>query len=293
MKLSSIFKSQMVFAVDKPIRIWGEGKGNIEVSFAFYTKRIETVDGKRFVEFPPMGYGGPYELIVVSENERVKIEDIYIGDVYLFAGQSNMQFKLYESSAPQSVYRTNEKLRMFVMDRLEIGEFYTPDDGWIKSKKDDVGKWSAIAYLSGSEIARRKHRAVGVITCYQGASVIESWVPKGTFEKMDINVPLEKKHLDHAVDSYRVWNEDGKIYDKVLSEIFPYSINAVVWYQGESDTPLEESRVYELELVELIKVWRNDFKDMLLPFVVIQIADFIQREDEAWKGIQKAQSGVE
>lgn len=195
MKLSSIFKSQMVFAVDKPIRIWGEGKGNIEVSFAFYTKQIETVGGKWFVEFPPMGYGGPYELIVVSENERVKIEDIYIGDVYLFAGQSNMQFKLYESSAPQSVYRTNEKLRMFVRDRLEIGEFYTPDDGWIKSKKDDVGKWSAIAYLSGSEIARRKHRAVGVITCYQGASVIESWVPKGTFEKMDINVPLEKSIL--------------------------------------------------------------------------------------------------
>lgn len=56
---------------------------------------------------------------------------------------------------------------------------------------------------------------------------------------------------------------------------------------------MEESRLYELELVELIKVWRNDFKDMLLPFVVIQIADFIQREDEAWKGIQKAQSGVE
>lgn len=293
MSLNSIFKSHMVFAVGKPIRIYGEGSGNIEISFASYTKQIEPIDGKWFVEFPPMEYGGPYQIIAVSENESVIIEDIYIGDVYLFAGQSNMQFKLHESSAPSSVYKSNEKLRLFSTDRLEAGEYYTSVDGWVKSEKDTVGNWSAIAYLSGSEIVTRKDIAVGIITCYQGASIIESWVPKGTFEKANINLPLEKKHIDHVHAEFQNWNVDGKLYTHVLSQAIPYSINAVVWYQGESDTSVAEGQVYALELAELIKVWRNDFMDMELPFVIIQIADFVQRDDEGWKSVQKAQLDVE
>ena len=45
------------------------------------------------------------------------------------------------------------------------------------------------------------------------------------------------------------------------------SINAVIWYQGESDTSVDEGNVYTTELSELIKVWRYDFGDEFLPFV--------------------------
>ena len=139
MKFDPIFRSHMVFAVGKPIRIYGEGNGSMEINFASCTKQVEAVDGNWFVEFPPMEYGGPYQIIAESENESVTIEDIYIGDVYLFAGQSNMQFKLNESSAPANAYKSNEKLRLFSTDRLEAGEYFTPADGWVKSERDTVG----------------------------------------------------------------------------------------------------------------------------------------------------------
>ena len=38
MKLNPIFRSHMVFAVGKPIRIYGEGAGKVEISFAAYSK---------------------------------------------------------------------------------------------------------------------------------------------------------------------------------------------------------------------------------------------------------------
>lgn len=293
MKLNPIFKSHMVFAAEKCIRIYGEGSGTAEICFANMIKKIESSTDRWYVEFPPMTYGGPYQMTVNLNNECIILEDIYIGDVYLFAGQSNMQFKLHESNTPYEMYETNEKLRLFSTDRIEPGEYYTAADGWIICEKESVKNWSALAYLAGNEIVKRKENAVGVITCYQGASVIESWVPAKTFEKLNIHIPLEKKHIDHIQDIYADWNTDGKLYSYALSQVIPFSVSAVIWYQGESNTSIEESKVYARELEELIHIWRHDFKDAALPFVIVQIADYIERDDDAWHGIQKAQADIQ
>ena len=293
MKLNSIFTSHMVFAVGKPIRIYGEGKGSVEISFASHRKEIVSTSENWFVEFPPMEYGGPYEMRVVLEDETVVLDDIYIGDVYLFSGQSNMQFKLKDSSTPKSAYETNGKLRMYSTDRLQEGEYYTSADGWVMSDKDYVGNWSAITYLVGNGLSKKKQVGVGAIACYQGASVIESWVSKGTLEKANINLPIDQRSADHVFEEFAAWNGDGVLYSHALSQVIPYSINGVVWYQGESDSSEEESNVYAAELVELIKLWRRDFRDDELPFVVIQLANFDQRPDIAWSNIQKAQWEVQ
>ena len=39
----------------------------------------------------------------------------------------------------------------------------------------------------------------------------------------------------------------------------------------------------------LICLWRREFRDPTLPFLVIQIADFVGRDGEAWRTIQDAQ----
>lgn len=294
MKLDSIFRSNMVFAAGKPIRICGEGQGQAQIRFASYKTTITSSDETWLVEFPAMEYGGPYQLEVSFENEHIIFDDIYVGEVYLFAGQSNMQFKLHESSTALDLYETNDKLRLFSTDRLEEGEYFNSSDGWVKSDKEQIGNWSAIAYLAGNEISKTKDIAVGVIACYQRASVIESWVPKNTFKKLGIQFPDDKKMHDHFAKEYSVWNKDGTLYSFALSQVIPFSLSAVIWYQGESDTSLDESLVYANELCELIRVWRKEFHDEELPFIIIQIADYIFRvTDEAWKNVQKAQLEVQ
>ncbi len=293
MNLNKIFTSHMVFARHLPVRIYGEGSGLVKICFAGHKKTLISDEDKWMIEFPPMEYGGPYSMEVDFEDEKIVLEDIYIGEVFLFAGQSNMWFKMCESNTPIEMYNSNDKLRIYFTDMIDKTDYYTTDDGWMICEKECVQNWSAIAYLTANEISNNKDIAVGVITCYQGASVIESWVPEKTFEKMNINIPADKKFADHTMEEYRAWNGDGFLYSYALSQVIPYSVSAVVWYQGESDTSEEEGRVYGDELCALINIWRNDFRNENLPFIVVQIADNIHRAGKGWSLVQKAQIEVQ
>ena len=293
MTLNKIFASHMVFAAHRPIRIYGEGTGTVTVEFAGIKKTLTSKQPRWMVEFPAMEYGGPFCLNVTFEDETICLEDIYIGLVYLFAGQSNMQFKLRESNTPTDSYRSNTMLRLFTTKRLEENEYFSPEDGWVVCKKEQVENWSALAYLAGNEVSASKQVAVGAIACYQGASVIESWVPKGTFEAMDIHIPIEQKTNSHTRADYAAWNGDGTLYSFALSQVIPFSISAVIWYQGESDSSPSEGLVYCDELAAMIDIWRKDFQNDSLPFIIIQIADNINVDALGWRRIQQAQLDVQ
>lgn len=293
MNLNKIFTSHMVFAANKPIRIYGEGRGTVKIDFAGIIKETVSSDDKWYMEFPPMEYGGPYKLTAVFEDYTVLLEDIFIGEVYLFSGQSNMQFKMEETDEPFENFKSNEMIRMFSTDRLDDSEYFKSKDGWVVQNKEQVKYWSAIAYYTSNEIFKRKNIAIGVITCYQGASVIESWVPAGAFQKIGIDIPIKEKHCDHTDENYKKWNGDGALYEYGLSQVIPFNLSAVVWYQGESDTAKSEAKVYIDELKELINIWRKDFKNPLLPFCIVQIANYIHRTDEAWAIVQNAQADIQ
>ena len=293
MRLNPIFTSHMVFAADKPVRIYGEGEGDITVSMAGQIKKTAAQNGKWMAELEKMPCGGPYELIISSGTEKIVLEDVWMGQVYLCAGQSNMQLRLEETLFPQEQYESNGSLRFFATARMEDNEPFFPQDGWMISTRETAGQRSAIGYLAGNEMTRRKQSAVGIICCYQGASIIESWVPAGTFERAGIDIPLEQRHPERAAGKDAAWNEDGALYEYGLSQVVPFSLSGVFWYQGESDGLRAEGREYAAELKELIAVWRRDFGDEKLPFVIVQLADFCKAADpEGWKLIQAAQAEV-
>lgn len=292
MKLDKIFASHMVLQAGKPIKIYGSGNGTVSLSFAGFNKSEAFSGDTWLIELPAMEYGGPFEMTVCLDGKTVTLDDIYIGDVYLFSGQSNMQFKIHESNTAAESCNANEKLRLFSTERLEKSDRFTPEDGWVVCEKDNIEHWSAIGYLVGNELALKKDVAVGVIACYQGASVIESWVPKGAFEKIGINLPDESKSIDHFHEPYDEWRGDGVLYSFALSQVTPYPLAGVIWYQGESDSSLDESLVYADELCEMIRIWRQDFCDDSLPFIIVQIANYIYGPLEGWANIQKAQIEV-
>ena len=293
MELNKIFTSHMVFPAQKPIRVYGKGQGKAEIKFAGQKCIVMSDKADWMAELEPMEYGGPYFMEINFEDKKIVLEDIYIGEVYLFSGQSNMAFKMNESNTPFKLYKSNDKLRIYSIDKIAKPDYYNASDGWVACRKECIEKWSALAYLAGNEISECKDIAIGIIVCYQGESVIESWVPEGSFQKIGINISDEDKFENHFLD----WNKEGALYNFALSQVIPYSISAVVWYQGESDATEAEGHVYAEELCELIKIWRNDFCDDNLLFVIIQLADFVDRvalgwQEMGWPLIQKAQMEI-
>lgn len=294
--LHAIFQNGMVFAEEKPIRIFGTGSGRVEIRFL--GKTAETIctgkENRWLIEFPAQHRGGPYTMELCLNGQRKILTDLYIGKVILLAGQSNVQYKLGESKAmlgdnSDIVPQDCEMLRLYTLARLEENEFYHPEDGWISCQTENVVNWSAIGYYMGCSLCEQYDGAVGLIACYQGASVIESWIPKDTMENLGIHLRTEELHADHTEPLYHIWNQDGVLYNHMLLEVAPFSVSEVVWYQGESDTTLAEGNVYDIVLEELIRIWRKEFRDDALPFIIVQIADFDKRKDEGWRAVQAAQ----
>ena len=287
--LHPIFRDGMVLAADKPIRIYGEGKGPVSVTFRGETRTAEGgADGWR-VTFPPAQPKGSESLSVDLGGCKKVLKDVRVGEVFLAAGQSNWGVTFSESTNDRTGWTDEPRLRCYTAPNLEGNLPFTPADGWLPFTVARAADWSALITLFGRERLASGVAACGFVGCYQGASIIESWLPASVAEKPVFTLPREKLHGDHFYEKYLVWNRPGKLYDEVFRSIGPFSFTGVVWYQGESNTGPGEAAVYPKWLAELVATWRRDLEDPDLPFVVVQIADFDLRRDAGWRALQKAQ----
>ena len=282
--LNPIFTNGVILQANKTVKIFGQGDGTVVIEFLGQTKSI-TSNGKWLIELNPQNYGGPYSMTVTLDNEKTEIYDIWFGDVYLLGGQSNMQFKMWERREPTDVYEGNENVRLFTVDRMEENteERWGFKDGWVALTEENAKDFSAIGYYVSQELAR--DRKIGLIACYQGASVIQSWLRKDVAQRPELQV--ENKFADH--EWFPIWNDDGILYDYMLTKIIPYSMASVLWYQGESNASVDEARIYLRFLDALTSSWREVFMDENLEFIVIQLADYDERNTEGWHLVQEAQ----
>ena len=283
--LNPIFTNDMILQANKPVRVFGNGTGDVTVEFLGKTQSVVS-NGEWHAEFDAQGYGGPYKMSVTLDGVKTEITGIYFGDVYLLGGQSNMQFKMWERRELSDVYEGNENVRLFTVDRMEENteERWGVKDGWVTLTKDNAKDFSAIGYYVSQELSKKGHK-IGLIACYQGASVIQSWLRKDVAQREELQV--ENKFADH--EWFPIWNDDGILYDYMLTKIIPYSMASVLWYQGESNASIDEARIYLKFLDALTSSWREVFMDSELEFIIIQLADYIERDTEGWHLVQKAQ----
>lgn len=285
--LNEIFTNGAVFPHSKPIKIYGTGEGEVSVTFNGQTLKALAQNGRWQVEFSKQDCGGPYLLTAESNGETQTRDDIYVGEVILVCGQSNVQFKLHESTEADEFHPSNNKLRLFTIDRPEDGEFFKTADGWVKCDCETVKNWTAIGYQIANEINAQKGIATGVIACYQGASVIQSWMPEAVAKADEFFVLEEALHNDHK--DFIKWNKPGFLFENMLSRVMPYSVNRMVYYQGESNGSAAEGEIYDKLLCAFIESVRNGFDDAKLPVTVVQIADYFTSYYPGWKQVQAAQ----
>lgn len=281
--LNPIFKDNMIMQANKPVRFFGQGEGKVSVFFNGVRKEAIS-SGEWLIEFDSVNYGGPYRIEITLDDNLAVLDNVYFGDVYLLGGQSNMQFKLHESSEKPENYKGNKNVRLFTVDRMEDGEFFKTSDGWVELTLESAPHFSAIGYYVAQELAT-DDRKIGLIACYQGASVIQSWMSKDVALVPEFKI--ENRFADHVW--FPIWNDDGVLYENMLAKIMPYSMADVLWYQGESNASVDEANIYLDFLRALIMNWRRDFKDENLGFIIIQLADHLDRAGYAWSKIQEQQ----
>lgn len=286
-QINSIFTSNMILQAGSPVRFFGTGNGKAAITLNGVRK--ETIStGEWLIEFDPFEYGGPYDILVELDGIFSTLKNVYFGDVILLGGQSNMQFKLWESSEKAENYKSNDNVRMFTVDRMEGGEPFSSRDGWVPLSIENAPNFSAIGYYVSQGLAKSE-RKIGLIACYQGASVIQSWMPK--YVALVPKFKIENRFADH--EWYPVWNDDGVLWENMIEKITPFSLGTVLWYQGESNASVAEADIYLEFLKDMIFAWRHHFKNENMKFIVIQLADHLDRAGYAWQKIQDEQMRAE
>ena len=82
------------------------------------------------------------------------------------------------------------------------------------------------------------------------------------------------------------------LYNAMIAPLQNYSIRGVLWYQGESNVARRNE--YTKLLTAMIADWRHTFNQPKLPFYIVELADFLSKDDiggrKAWAEMRQEQA---
>lgn len=167
--LGSLFKEHMVLQRDLPVPIWGTAApgATVTVSFAGQKKSATTgADGNWRVVLDPLKASfEPRTLTVAASSESAAIElaDVVVGEVWICAGQSNMQRGVYWAPAVKALVPKAKNIRSFTVNRtVAFVEQNTCEGEWVDHHPD-----SAVAFGFAYFLEQAAGVPVGIIlTCW-------------------------------------------------------------------------------------------------------------------------------
>jgi sialate O-acetylesterase len=193
--MPSIFSSGMVIQAQKPVTIHGSVV-DIEssdtrpvVSVAFrgktYTTALDDAGAWR-VTLDPAPSGGPYALRIECGGESRTIDDVYSGDVFLCAGQSNMELQMarlkddYPEEWTREAYPVIRELRFPYAVRFDAPQDDTAQASWKQASKETLDDFSGAAYFFAKKWYETRHTPTGIIIAAVGGAPIECFMSKET-----------------------------------------------------------------------------------------------------------------
>lgn len=261
-KLPRLLGDHMVLQRDTPIRLWGWADPGETVTVALAKDTAKTVAdarGQWSVELPARPAGGPFDLNFSGKNE-VTVKDVLLGEVWVCAGQSNMEWIVTKSNndAVEKAAANFDRIRLFTVPKAEPAD-PAPDikADWHVCSPRSIGYFSAVAYFFGRDIHQKLDVPVGLIVSAVGGTRIENWTPG-----VGVAAVPQLKEKDRAVD--------GDLYKGMIHPLQPLAIRGVIWYQGEGN--VGDKMLYRDRMEALIRGYRLVWKNEEMPFYYVQVA---------------------
>jgi sialate O-acetylesterase len=180
--LPRIFSSNMVLQQGSEIPVWGWAAPGERVTVTLGKAVVRTTtgrNGKWSVRLPRFDYGGPYTLTIAGKN-RIVLDNVLIGEVWIASGQSNMQWSVAQSKDAEEeiIKAVYPEIRLFEVPRT-IAQFPQEDINageWKICSPENIAGFSAVAYFFGRELHQKLNVPVGIIQSAWGGTVAETWI---------------------------------------------------------------------------------------------------------------------
>ncbi|MEE3055055.1 MAG: PA14 domain-containing protein [Planctomycetota bacterium] len=185
-RLPSVMDSHMVLQRDMPLKVWGfADKGEPVMVELAGARATTTADdkGEWIVTLPAMKAGGPHKLTIAGNN-KITLDDILVGEVWIGSGQSNMQWGVNASNnAGAEIAAANyPNIRLFLVPNVLSG---IPNSDvkadWKACAPSTIPSFSAVLYYFGRHLHKELDIPIGLIASAWGGSLIEPWTPPPGF----------------------------------------------------------------------------------------------------------------
>lgn len=314
---------------------WADAGENVTVRFEQQSKTANAgADGKWSVTLAPLTASDqPQDLLVAGRNS-IKVSGILVGEVWLCSGQSNMNFPLSATrDAKAEIVSANFPLIHYfdVMSSILEQPAESAEGSWEKCSPQTAGSFSAVAYYFAKELHPEVGVPIGIIKASLGGSPIEGWIGADVIASTPASEPaikewhkLENGYIQRAeefkkaltdwnsrrskaessgerfteakptrpwVDSDR--NKPSGLYNGFIHPLQPFTLAGFLWYQGEGNVP--RAAEYKVLFPLMIEQWRRDFKQPALPFLFVQLPNYVQKNDsteQSWAWLREAQDGA-
>src|SRR5215204_2459046 len=314
-RLPDVLGDSMVLQQNQKIPIWGTADAGETVTVSFQTQKLTVAadaGGKWYVDLKPLKADFTPQTLTIAGKNKIELKDILVGEVWLVAGQSNMQRLLRETANGEEVQRqaNHPNIRLFNASREvafkkkqgKLGE-------WAACTPASVAEFSAAGYYFGVELEKELKVPIGLINSSFGGSQAEAWTPveyllansdlKVTVERTkiwDAERPRVRIEYDAAIkkwredsdkqrsagvrpspspavpDALREYRIASSIYDGMIAPLIPFAIKGAVWYQGEANIARAEQ--YNILLPTMIRSWRERWGAGSFPFGIVQLPNY-------------------
>lgn len=326
--LPAIFDDHMVVQAAKPIHIWGKAtvgeRVHIEVVDAAGTvlsagEATTAADKKWMALLPAVVSQQPVIIRFSSSDSDTRVlNDVLIGEVWLLSGQSNMRWTVARSKDAEKEIAEAEhpEIRLFI---TELGAARVPLDNlrgkWTVCSPATVGDFSGVGYYFGRDLQRALDQPVGLILSAVGGTPIHAWIPLDPLNaepstqcfdqkyKAFFALPPAQRPKARETRLYGAKLEKGpaRLYHGMIHPLVPVSLRGILWYQGETNAQVWGGPdLYRTLFPMLIQSWRENFGQVNLPFIYVELANYKDRQmspvdaeaELNWANIREAQASA-
>lgn len=285
LNVASVIGSKMVLQRNTEVNIWGNsdpGK-SIKICSSWNKYKVTTVStekGEWSVKLKTTEAGGPYTISIEMGKEKIQLDNILLGEVWLCSGQSNMEMPIagfsYQpiiGAGDALLNADNQNLRMFTVKKTPMA---TPQDTctgkWSEANAESVGKFSAVGYFYARLLQQKLKVPVGIICSSVGGTPIEAWMSSKTIA----NFPEAQKR---SAASTRDQDKASYLYNGMIHPIIKYTIKGAIWYQGETNR--FRYNEYAALLSAMVSNLRTECGVGQFPFYYVQIAPYAYGDSKA------------
>jgi len=226
---ADVFGDHMVLQRDKPVPVWGtaEPGEKVIVTFAGQNKSATAgADGKWQIVLDPLTVSAKPQMLIIAGKSTVTVDDVLVGDVWIFSGQSNMGRNVGRHPTPAGMKWHHPLIRYFGAGKdrpYPIEKFASAPDAWtICQDEETTAGCCAVGFYFARHIQQQGIDVPqGILWQAWAGSIIQEWIPrhgfrldpelKGLADRVDVYYP----HTPHGREA---WKERLTVVEQWLAE---------------------------------------------------------------------------